>query len=100
MLNAGTSFVENEPGRVVITIRVKRRAGFLSRFTPPILERTLKLDELGTFVFQQIDNRKSTLAIIDAFIARYRVNRREAAMSTVSFLKSLVQRGVISIAIK
>lgn len=100
VLNQGVTFVENEPGRVVITIRVRRREGFLSRFTPPVLERIVKLDELGSFVFHQIDNCKSTLDIIDVFSSHYRVSRREATMSTVAFLKSLVQRGVISIAVK
>lgn len=100
VLNEGVAFVEHEPGRVVITARLKRRGGFLARFQPPVLERVIKLDELGSFVFRQVDNRKTTLDIIDAFVSRFRVNRREAALSTVSFLKSLVQRGVISIAVK
>ncbi|MBU4199738.1 MAG: PqqD family protein [Verrucomicrobia bacterium] len=100
MLNEDVAFIENPPGRVVITVRLKRRGGFLSRFQPPVLERVIKLDELGSFVFLQVDNRKTTLDIIDAFVSRFRVNRREATLSTVSFLKSLVQRGVISIAVK
>ena len=94
------SFVESEPGRVVITVRLKRRKGWLARFQPPVLERVIKLDELGSFVFRQVDNRKATLEIIDMFVSRFNVNRREATLCTVSFLKSLVQRGVISIVVK
>lgn len=100
VLNEGVVFVEHEPGRVVITVRLKRRSGFLTRFQPAVLERVIKLDELGSFVFRQVDNRKTTLDIIDAFVSRFRVNRREATLSTVSFLKSLIQRNVISIAVK
>lgn len=100
VLNEGVTFVENDPGRVVITVRLKRRNGFLARFQPPVLERVIKLDDLGSFVFRQVDNRRTTLDIIDTFVSRFRVNRREATLSTVGFIKSLVQRGVISIAIK
>jgi len=100
VLNQDVSHVEREPGQVTITVRLQRRGGWLSRFQPPTFERTVQLDELGSFVFLQIDNRKTTADIINAFVARYPVNRREASLSTVSFLKSLVQRGVISIAVK
>lgn len=100
MLNEGVTFVDSDPDRIVITIRMKRRDGFLTRFQPAVLERVVKLDELGSFVFRQIDNQKTTLDIINAFVVRYQVNRREATLSTVSFLKSLVTRAVISIAVK
>ena len=44
--------------------------------------------------------RRTTLEIIEKFAGHYRLNRREATLSTVEFLKSLVKRGVISILIK
>jgi len=100
VLNEGVTFVDSNPERVVITIRLKRRDGFLTRFQPPVIERVVKLDQLGSFVFRQIDSKKTTLEIINVFVSHYQVNRREATLSTVSFLKSLVKRGVISIAVK
>lgn len=84
----------------MINTKTIRGKGFLSRFQPPVLERNAKLDEIGGFVFKQIDNRRSTLEIIDIFQEKYRVNRREATLSVVEFFKSLVKRGIISIAIK
>lgn len=100
VLNEGVSSREGDAARIIVTIRQRRRSGFIGRFQPPVLERTVKLDELGSFVFRQIDNSKNTGAIIDAFSDRYKINRREATLSTVEFLKSLVKRGVISIAVK
>ena len=100
VLNEGVSSREDDAARVIVTIRQRRRAGFMGRFQPAVLERTVKLDELGSFVLRQIDNCKNTREIIDAFIVRYQVNRREATLSTVEFLKSLVKRGVISIVVK
>lgn len=64
------------------------------------MERNVRLDEIGGFVFKLIDNRRNTLEIIDIFLAKYRVNRREATLSIVGFLKSLVKRGIVSIAIR
>lgn len=83
-----------------IVVVIERGTGFLARFQPPLMERTLKLDELGIFVFDQIDGQRTTRAIIDAFVKRFKVNRREAELSCVKFLRSLTERHAISIAIK
>lgn len=99
MLNQGVS-VDDKAGNVVIHVKIKRGTGFLARFQPPVMERTVKLEELGSFVFRQIDGRTSTLQIVERFIDRYRTNRREAELSTVDFLKSLMRRGVISVVMK
>ena len=100
MLNQGVAFSENDKGNIEIHVKIKRGNGFLSRFQPPVIERKIKLDELGGFVFNQIDGNNTTLKIIECFIARYHTNRREAELSTVEFLKSLVKKGIISILIK
>ncbi len=99
VLNQGVTWAEDN-GRVVLTIRQGRRPGLIGRFQPPIMERTVKLDALGTFVFRQIDNQRDTRGIVAAFLDRYGVNRREAILSTVEFLKALARRGAISIAVK
>jgi len=100
VLNEQVSSESDNNGRLVVNIKLKRGHGFLARFQPPVLERNVKLDEIGGFVFKLIDNQRSTLEIINMFLSKYRVNRREATLSVVDFLKSLVKRGAISIAIK
>ena len=100
VLNEQISCKNDNTGRLVINIKLKRGNGFLARFQPPVLERNLKLDEIGGFVFKLIDNQRSTLEIVDMFLSKYRVNRREATLSVVDFLKSLVKRGVVSIVIR
>lgn len=100
VLNENVSFADNESGAVVINIKLKRANSFLARFQPPLMERNVKLDEIGSFVFKLIDNQRSVLEIIEIFLAKYRVNRREATLSVVEFLKSLVKRGIVSIAIR
>lgn len=100
VLNEGVRSAANEAGHVVVRVTLKRGRGFLARFQPALMERTVKLDELGSFVFKQIDGQRTTQDIIEAFMARYRPNRREAELSTVDFLKSLAKRGVISVVVK
>lgn len=91
---------EENAARLELVIRLRRGDGFMSRFMPPTHERKVKLDELGTFVFGLIDGHRTVREIVEAFLARYRVNRREAELSTVEFIRSLAQRQAISIVIR
>ena len=100
MVNAGVSATDLEDGRLHVVVRLKRGTGFMARFMPPVLERSVKLDELGAFVFRLVDGRRTVLQIVEAFAKRYKANRREAELSTVDFLRSLAQRQIISIAIR
>lgn len=100
VLNENVSHADDKTGRLVIHIKLKRGNGFLARFQPPVLERSIRLDEIGGFVFKLIDNKRSVLEIIELFLAKYRVNRREATLSVVEFLKSLIKRRIVSIVIR
>ena len=99
MVNDGVKAVEAD-GRLQVVVRWRRTRGLWARFMPPIIERTVKLDEVGAFVFRLIDGRRDVRQIIEEFVRRYRANRREAELSTVAFLRSLAERRVISIVIK
>ena len=98
--NENTIFEKLENGNVVVIVKLQRGNGLLARFQPLEMKRRVKLDELGTFVFEQIDDKKDVKRIIDAFIRRYKTNRRESELSVVEFIKMLVTRHVISIVIR
>jgi hypothetical protein len=100
VLNEGLRVDETKENRVVVTVRLKRGKGLMSRFLPKEFNRQVKLDELGTYVFRQIDGETTTRQIINAFTKHYKVNRREAELSCVSFLRSLAARHVISVVVK
>ncbi len=89
-----------EAGRVVVVLRHVRGKGLLSRLAPPVIERRFELDELGSFVFRLIDGQRTVAGIVEAFREQYRLNRREAELSTVSFLRMLAQRRVIAVVVK
>ena len=98
VVNGGVKATDG-PAGLVLKVIVLRGSGFLARFQPAVMERRVELDEIGSFVFRLIDGKRTALDIVGAFVGRYRTNRREAELSCVEFLKSLVRRHVISIAV-
>ena len=72
----------------------------LARFLPPVVVRKFELDELGAFVVGQINGKKTVLELVDAFVDQYKISRREAELSVVAFLKSLIQRRIVSVTIE
>ncbi len=100
LLNRGLEIEKDEAGNTIIRVKVRRGRGFLSRFQPPVMIKTVKLDEIGTFVLDQVNEEATVLDIVNSFVARFKTNRREAELSTVDFFKSLMQKGIISMAVK
>jgi hypothetical protein len=98
-LNEGVKCTEGEKGETLLIVPMKRRPDFLGRFQPARWERKVQLDSVGSFVVAQIDGKRNVLEITEIFIERYKVNRREGELSTVAFLKSLLERNIISIGI-
>lgn len=90
---------QEAPDRMCLVVRRRRGTGFLARFQPPVMEKTVRLDALGAFVFGLMDGHRPVRRIVDEFERRYRVNRREAELSTVAFIKSLAERNLIAIVI-
>lgn len=100
VVNESVTSETRDDGNLTVTVSLKRGHGILARFQPRKMERPYRLDELGSFVWRQIDGKRSARKIVDAFAARYKVNRREAELSVVEFIKMLTQRQAISIVIK
>ena len=86
-------------GTLTLVVTMKRRADFLGKFQPKSWERNIELDELGSFVAGLIDGKRTALEIVEAFVTRFKINRREAELCTMQFLKSLIERNVISVAV-
>ena len=101
VLNPSVELNPREDGNITLRVKIRRKQGSLaSRFLPPVFERNVELDELGSFVVRQIDGQADTRHIIQSFARHYALNRREAELSCVKFLRSLAERRVIAIAIK
>jgi hypothetical protein len=100
VFNEGVTLREQADGTVHLTVRIRRKPGFFARFQPPVMERNVKLDELGSFVVRLVDGNRSTRDVVDAFAATYKVTAREAELSCVQFFKLLAARHAISIVVK
>ena len=97
MLMPGVELEDGDDGRITAVVHLKRPDGFLARFMHPVSSRRIRLDEIGSFVLSRIDGRRTVMELIECFVGRYRINRREAELSVAEFLKSLVRRNVIAI---
>lgn len=87
-----------------IILQVPRRKTAMVRavsrfFRMPPYRRVL-LDELGTFVIERCDGKHAVRDIVDKFAERFRLNRREAEVSTATFLRTLVGRSIVGLLIE
>ena len=74
------------------------KRNFILRWLVPSREkRSIRLDTCGTYFAGLINGQTSTLEIVDAFIAKFRVPREQAVESCLLFLHSLARRGVVAI---
>ncbi len=78
----------------------RKRGALMSRLTPNNPIHRFELDQLGTFVVSQIDGQATVADIIERFVKRFKVNRREAELSVVDFLKTLSRKRITSIAVQ
>ena len=99
VVNSGVKIIEERKDGIVLSVLVKRGDGFFSKFQPPVMLKQLELDMLGMYVFKLIDGKNTAMDIINSFVKEFKVNRREAELSCVEFLKSLIRRHVISIVV-
>jgi hypothetical protein len=61
--------------------------------------KRVALDELGTFVIELCDGGHSVREISEEFAERFRLNRREAEVSTTAFVRTLARRSIIALVI-
>ena len=82
-----------------VTIRMKKARGnrLFDMFRPPIVSQKYELDEFGTFVIRQIEQKVSIMDIINAFQRHFRMSRRDSELGVVAFIKMLLQRQVVDV---
>lgn len=100
--NSGILTEQLENGLVRITYPARTKpwlAALVKRFSrhapDGVFVRRLELDQLGAFVWQTIDDRRSVRSIVQHFAATQQVNPREAEVSVTQFLRELGIRGII-----
>ena len=87
----------------VVSATLRRPDNLKSRLIGSFLmapeSRQLKLDEVGTFVWNLCDGKHTVKDIVEAMVARYKLSRREVEVSLTEFLRRLAKRGMIAVAV-
>ena len=91
----------DEEGAVTATL--KRAHDLRNRIVGSVLmlpeSRQLKLDEVGTFVWELCDGKHTVADLVDAMVEKYKLGRREVELSLTEFLRMLAKRGMIVVAV-
>jgi len=102
VLNRLVRVERGEDDRIIL--QVPRRDSALVRSVsrwfrlPPY--RPIALDELGTFVIEQCDGRRTVRDLVDKFAKRFKLNHREAEVGITTFLRTLARRSIIALVIE
>ena len=98
MPNRGVeSYPSDDGGALMLVVqREPFRNRLLQAVAPVVRERRIELDEVGTAVWRMLDGQRSVREVIGRFSEEFGVNRREAEVSVLDFLKSLMGRGLLS----
>ncbi|MBU0677552.1 MAG: PqqD family protein [Verrucomicrobia bacterium] len=66
----------------------------------PPEKKTLELDPVGADVWNACDNRRSTEEVIDFFARKHSLTFHESRVSVTTYIKMLVQRGALAVAME
>lgn len=96
------SVVQNS-GLVLITYEVAvkpwfgRMASKVGLWDGRPMVKQLELDEIGSYVWELFDDERTVRDIVEMFMGRYKVQRREAVLSVTEFIRMLGQRGLVGL---
>jgi phage terminase large subunit-like protein len=87
----------------VVTATLKRPKDLRNRVVGAFLmlpeARKLKLDEVGTFIWNLCDGEHTVADLVGAMAENYKLSRREVEVSLTEFLRMLAKRGMIVVAV-
>ncbi len=86
------------PGvQITVPRRDDRMGQVLSRLFQIPATKTIELDEFGAAVWEKCDGRHSVEQLVTFTATAYKLNRRQAEVSVVSFMRMLAQRRLIGL---
>lgn len=87
----------------MVTANLLRRQDLKGRLLSSFLmvpnSRELKLDAVGTFVWNLCDGEHTVNDLVRAMCDQYKLSRREVEVSLTEFLRMLGKRGMIAVAV-
>jgi hypothetical protein len=99
--NPNLEWTKNEEGEIVITIRRRSdwKAKALGLLFPVPQQRTIVLDEPGTFVWTLCDGETDIHTMMRKLAQQYQLNIKEAELSLTTYLRNMGKRGLVGFAI-
>ncbi len=90
---------DSETPGVQITVprRDDKMGQILSRLFQIPTTKTIELDEFGAAVWQKCDGKHSVEQLVTFTATAYKLNRRQAEVSVISFMRMLAQRRLIGL---
>jgi hypothetical protein len=100
--NEALAWDENDDGEVVVKVERQEtlRVRLLSKIFYIPRERKITLDEVGTEVWQMCNGKTSVAQMIERLGKKYQLNRKEAEVSLLSYLKTLGQKRFVGFLIE
>ncbi|RLE70262.1 MAG: hypothetical protein DRJ37_06780 [Thermoprotei archaeon] len=94
----GIEWEYNERGEVVIKVKLDRKdKSLMSGLVKLPKEKKIMLDEVGTFVWEQIERGITVERLIEKLAEKYDLHWKEAETSLLTFLSMLISRGLIKL---
>ena len=84
-------------GKLRVPMRPTRIASFLGAKIPA-RQKTFEFDAVGVYLWDQLDGKTSVEQLIRRIGKQYRLELRQAEASTVAFLKTLMEKGLVGMA--
>lgn len=84
--------------RVTVKLRSTGTQRWLLR-APEFVTRQYELDKVGVQVLAMCDGQKSVRYIVKKFAKEYRIDEHEAEKAVVTFLRTLIRKGLILIVV-
>ncbi len=97
--NSAAEVLREEADVISIEVKMKKpRPLFppLSWFVRSRTTRTIRLDRLGSQVWELCDGERTVEDLVDEFARHHRLTFHEARASVTAYLRMLVQRGVLA----
>ena len=90
---------KNSEGNVIINLERKKdkKTSILSKFFPIPEKRKVKLDKIGSFVWDRCDGKHRVEEIVQGLCTEFEMKRKDVEASLSVFLQQLVKRGFIGI---
>jgi len=101
--NAAARLVERREEELCLAVAVRRPRWMvppISWVVPLGVERRVRLDRMGSEIWDLCDGERTVEDMIDEFAARHSLSFHEARVAVTGYLRELVRRGLLAIAIR